>query len=123
MPYQIEWRDCGVYWTYTGVVTGEDILQSNFDIYGDERFDDLRYEIVNLLEAEKVEVSERHMQKVAHLDSAAARTNTNIRVAVVAREAEAVFLQTLYSKFSKENGWPTRLFESVEDAEAWVKRD
>ncbi|HKK19649.1 MAG TPA: hypothetical protein VJ952_13300 [Opitutales bacterium] len=122
MPYHIEWRDRGVYWTYTGLVTGDDILQSNFDIYGDARFDDLKYEIVNLLEAEKIGVSERHMQKIAHLDAAAARTNTNIRVAIVAREADAVYLQKLYTKHSKDHGWPTQLFESVQAAEAWVKR-
>jgi len=121
MPYEIEWRDRGVYWTYTGVVTGEDILQSNFDIYGDERFDDLKYQIENLLEAESIQVSERHMQKVAHLDAAAARTNKDVRVAVVAREADAAMLQKLYEKHSKDEGWPARLFDSVEAAEAWVK--
>jgi len=41
MSYQIECKDRGVYWTYTGLVTGAEIMQSNFDIYGDERFDQL----------------------------------------------------------------------------------
>lgn len=121
MPYQTEWRDRGVYWTFTGVVTGEEILQSNFDIYGDERFDNLKYQIANLLEAEKIEVSERHMKKVAHLDAAAARTNKSVRVAVVARKADAIILQRLYEKHATDESWPTKLFDSVEAAEAWVK--
>lgn len=121
MPYNIEWIDRGVYWSFTGNVTGEDILQSNFDIYGDERFDDLTYQIVNLLDAETINVSERHMQKVAHLDAAAARSNNNIRVAVVAREADARLLKEHYEKHSSGNGWPVKLFDSLEDAEAWIK--
>lgn len=120
MPYQIEWKPQGVYWTYTGHVTGEDILESNFEIYGDARFDDLRYEIVNLLEAETISVSERHMQKIAFLDVAASRSNTKIRVAVVAREAEAVQLQELYSKYSHGHTWPVRMFHSIEAAESWI---
>ena len=120
MPYHIEWRNRGVYWSYTGVVTGEDILQSNFDIYGDERFDNLRYQIVNLLEAEKIEVSERHMQKIACLDTAAAQTNKKVFVAIIAREAEARNLQKLYAKHARGESWPSRLFGSVKDAESWV---
>ncbi|PXA03128.1 hypothetical protein DDZ13_13755 [Coraliomargarita sinensis] len=121
MPYKTEWRNRGVCWTYTGTVSGEDILKSNLDIYGDERFDDLKYQIVNLLEAEKIEVSERHMQKVAHLDAAAARTNKRVRVAVVAADKDARLLHELYVKHLSDGGWTSKLFDSIESAEAWVK--
>ncbi len=109
-----------MYWTYTGTLTGEDLLQSNFEIYGDERFDDLTYQIVNLLEVDKVDVSENHMRKVAHLDMAAARSNKRIRIAVVARTPEAIALNTLYEKYVSGDSWPSRLFETVEEAEAWI---
>ena len=121
MPYHIDWKDRGVYWTYTGIVTGTDLLQSNFDIYGDERFDQLTYQIVNLLEAESFEVTERQIQKMAHLDAAAAKTNTRIRVAVVARSRQAIQIQQWYAKNIPDGGWPTQLFETLEAAEEWVK--
>lgn len=121
MPYHIEWTDSWVYWTYSGVVTGEDILQSNFEIYGDERFDKLTCQIVNLLDAESFEVTERYMQKVAHLDAAAAQSNNRIRVAVVARASDAVRLHEIYTKHSRKESWPVELFDTVEAAEAWAK--
>ncbi len=121
MPYQVEWKNSGVYWTYTGVLTGEDILKSNFEIYGDPRFDGLSFQIVNFLNVEKFEVVERDIQKVAYVDAAAARTNYRIRVAVVARSKEAIKLKELYAKYSRGGGWPTEVFGSVEEAEAWVR--
>ena len=47
MPYRIEWKDRGVRWIYTGVVTGQEALDSNYEIYSDERFDELKYELVD----------------------------------------------------------------------------
>lgn len=122
MPYLITWQKQGVIWRYSGVLTGEDLLQSNFDIFGDERFDDIRYQIVNLIAVDSIEVTEKHMRKVAHLDMAAARTNPRVKVAVVSNSEAATQLNVYYDKYCDEKSpWETKVFSSVEEAEAWVK--
>lgn len=123
MPYQITWRTNGVYWRYYGVLSGNELLQSNFDIFGDERFDDLRYQIVDLTDVEEVEVTEKHMRKVAHLDMAASRSNPRVKVAVVAQTDAAAKLSDLYEKFCEDKSpWITKLFRNLVDAEAWVSQ-
>ncbi len=121
MTYQITWRTNGVYWRYEGVLTGNELLQSNLDIFGDERFDDIRYQIVDLTGVETVEVTEKHMRKIAHLDMAASRSNPRVKVAVVAVSDTAAKLIDLYDEFCAEKSpWTTKAFCNLEDAEAWV---
>lgn len=122
MPYKITWQEHGVVWHYSGVLTGNELLQSNLDIFGDERFDDIRYQIVNLAGADKIEVTEGHMRKIAYLDMAAARTNPRVKVAVVSDNDAATQLSVHYDKFcDAKSPWESRVFSSIEEAEAWVK--
>ncbi|CAA6676961.1 MULTISPECIES: hypothetical protein [unclassified Lentimonas] len=116
MPYTTQWTQHGVTWKYTGNLTGEELLQSNINIYGDERFDDLWYQIVDLSEVKSVTVTPLIMRKITHLDMAAAHTNPHIRVAVIGGEQ----LNKIYSDNACESHWPTQDFNSMEAALAWV---
>ena len=116
MPYTTTWTQHGVTWKYTGILTGEELLQSNLNIYGDERFDDLLYQIVDLSEVEQMTVSPILIRKIAYLDMAAAHTNPRIRVAVI----DGKQLNDIYSENANETHWPTQDFDSMEAALVWV---
>ena len=116
MPYTTQWTPHGVIWKYTGVLTGEELLQSNISIYGDERFDSLLYQIVDLSEVESLTVTPTIMRKIAHLDMAAAHTNPRIRVASIGGDA----LTNIYCENANETHWPTQDCDNMEDALAWV---
>lgn len=122
MPYLISWKQHGIVWHYSGVLTGNDLLQSNFDIFGDERFDDIRFQIVDLTKVDRIEVTEKLMRKVAHLDMAAARSNPRVKVAVISNSDAATKLNEYYDKYCDDKSpWETRVFSSIEEAESWVK--
>ncbi len=121
MSYQIEWNANTVIWTYTGRLTGEELLQSNMEIYGDERFDNLRYQIVDLRAVEAFVVDDHHMRKIAHLDRAAAYTNPKIRVAVVTRDQTGESMTDTYIAQSPESHWPTQTFYDFDEAARWVR--
>lgn len=123
MPYKIEWNAETVIWTYTGRLTGEELLQSNMDIYGDERFDDLRYQIVDLRAVDEFVVDEHHMRKIAHLDRAAAYTNPRIRVAVVTSDQKGESMTDTYIEQSPEAHWPTQTFYDFDQAIRWVQSE
>lgn len=120
MPYQTIWRDRGVEWRYSGVLTGSELLASNEAIYGDPRFDDLRWQLVDLSDVTGFDVSERNMKFLAHFDAAAARTNPKIRVAVIAPHSGACEITDFYQQHSREISWETQQFTTREAAEAWL---
>lgn len=121
MPYTTTWHDRGIVWTYTGTLNGPELLESNFEIFGDERFDDIEYQIADLTGVEKFELTETHMRKIAHLDMAAARSNPKIKVAVVTGSETGVELTRIYQKHVTEKStWEIGIFESLEDAKTWL---
>jgi hypothetical protein len=121
MPYQTTWHTNGILWTYSGVLTGDELLNSNFEIFGDERFDDIRYQIVDLRQVQEIKVNEKHMRKIAHLDIAAARSNPRVKVAILTNKPGGKLLSDTYDKYSAgKSPWETKLFSNIEDARNWL---
>lgn len=121
MPYEIDWKSDTLVWTYTGRLTGDELLRSNMDIYGDPRFDDLRYQIVDLRAVEHFEVDDIYMRRIAHLDRAAAYSNPRIRVAVVTTDQTGETMNDIYSQQAPESHWETKAFYDFDEALSWVK--
>jgi hypothetical protein len=124
MAHTITWKDKGIIWAYTGTLTGPELLESNFKIFGDERFDDLRYQIADLTGVEKFDFNAKHMRKIAHLDMAASQTNPRIKVAIVTTSEIGVELTRVYEKYTSEkSSWDTGIFANLKDAETWLGLD
>jgi len=122
MPYSIEWERAGVTWVYWGVVTGDELLRSNQEIYGSARFDDMTFQVVDLTRVERFDVTPDDMTVVAASDRAAALTNPNVRVAVAASDETVRRLSGLYAEVSKGSPWEQMVFDTVGEAQAWARR-
>lgn len=120
MPYEAIWEDKGIYWKYQGILTGDDLLQSNMNIYGDSRFDNLRYQLVDMLDVESFDVETEAMEAVTAMDEAASQTNPSLIIAVVSAHIQAKQLVELYETTTGGAPWETEIFESVEEARAWI---
>jgi hypothetical protein len=107
-------------WKYTGLLTGDELLQSNLEIYGDPRFDGLRYQIVDMLGVEAFDVSTESMEEVTLMDLGASKTNPRLIVAVVATDLQGERLVELYETVTGGAPWETELFVSLEEARAWI---
>ena len=121
MPYSTEWKKKGVHWTFTGIVTGREILQVNLDAYGDKRFDDLRYQLVDFSEASSFDVTETEVKVIAFEDMAAARSNPRIKVALVAPQGIIRKLSEFYARQTDPSPWETKIFDTVKEAKQWLK--
>jgi hypothetical protein len=120
MPYEAIWEDKGIYWKFSGVLTGDDLRQSNMDIYGDPGFDKLRYQIVDMLDVDSFDVEADAMEEVTAMDAAASQTNPSLIVAVVSTHQQAKWLVELYESTTGSAPWETELFETVAVARAWI---
>ncbi len=120
MDHEVIWEGKGIYWKYKGTLTGGDLLQTNMDIYGDPRFDKLRYQIVDMLEVEVFDVATESMEEITIMDIGASQTNSNLIVAVVATQAQGKHLVEIYETVSDAPPWETELFETVEEARGWI---
>ncbi|MDQ7831148.1 MAG: hypothetical protein RDU30_05425 [Desulfovibrionaceae bacterium] len=120
MPYTITWKTKGVIWAFHGTITGQDGIKANQAIYGDPRFDDLQYEIVDLSRAKQFKLSAEDVETAAALDEAATLSNPRLVVAIVTAEKEALRLAELYKSAMSKTKWKVEIFSAMEDAENWV---
>jgi hypothetical protein len=121
MPYTTTWTKNGVIWTYFGVLTGEEALRSNIEIYGDERFDELNYQIVDFRDVTENQISDTDTKKIAYLDRAAATTNPRIRVAIVLKNEDCLNTAEVYRELSKTSPWQLKVCTSIEEAQTWIQ--
>lgn len=118
MPYTLEWEPRGVYWEYSGDVSGAEIIEASTAIYGDPRFDDLKYKLVNFLNISNLDVRKMDVEIIASQHKAASLSNPHIKTAIVISEP-APLLGVFIAQLSK-SPWEVKAFESLAEARAWV---
>lgn len=120
MAFTISWEPPhGAYRKFTGHLGDEELIRSVSTAYGDARFDDLRYVIDDFLDVESYSIREDTVLYIAAMDGAAARSNPDIKVAIVVSEAHEKTLAALYAA-SPSNPYPTRIFTSMQEARSWA---
>ena len=115
MPFQIEWKDRIVVFEYGGILTSQDILLSNQQVYGNQRFDAIHWEVVLFDKVERLEFQENDVKMIAYLDMAAYKSNPNITVVFVGDTELMKGLYELYDSIVKDRCWTTVLVEDRKD--------
>lgn len=80
MAYQIRWENIGVYCKFTGIVSSNDLMDCNSTIYASPRFDTLRYQIFDMLNATDIAFTIEDVELAAACDYAASLTNPRFSV-------------------------------------------
>ena len=121
MPYKNTWEQHGVYRIFSGKITGQEVLQSVQEVESDNRFDNIRYVINNFLDVTEIGVSPKDIKIIAAIDTAAALTNPDIKIAQIATDPQIKALNILYSEVTGNSPYPTQVFSNLEDARKWLE--
>ena len=123
MAYDLEYRDAGFYLTHKGDVSIGEINEVNGKIHESEHFDDHKFQLINLLEANFSEVNESHGRMPGSTDAVASIRNEDVRVALVTKDDATIRFCEEYVETAKSMGstWDFKIFPDVDAAEEWVK--
>lgn len=105
-----------------GVVSGKEIYDGNRTIYSGDTLSRHKYQIVNLANVERVEVSQEEAVKLANQDIEASNTNPDIVIAVVADLNHAFGLGRMWEAHANKSGFKTMVFRKREEATAWINK-
>lgn len=119
MAVEILWETRGAYKRFHGHVTDRELIDSVLTIEGDPRFDTMRYTINDFLDVTSFSVLDQTVRIVSAIDGAAALTNPDIRIAVVATDIQIKALAELYAN-SPLTAYPTQIFADIVGARAWL---
>ena len=120
MAYEITWEDNGVYWKYSGAVTGDEIVEASTSIYGDPRFISLKYKFVDFLNADSVDITKDQLALIAYQHLAAERANPYIKNAILVKADQR--LAKDFAAFFNKSSWEVRIFTDLDEANSWVGR-
>ena len=121
MPCSVEWKAMGVRWKLTGIVTGREMNLVNRNIFQDRRFHSITYQLMDFTGMESLEATAKEVRETAFQDMVAARTNPDIKVAIVAPQDLMKKMFEIYDEYTEPSQWETRLFNTLEDANKWLK--
>ena len=117
--HKLEWLPEGVYWKYYGDVTGKEIISASKKIYGDPRFDQLKFKLVDFRDAESVQIDKNEVAEIAFQHKAAALSKHNIKNAIVVNNSDNK-MATLFASFFNDTSWEVKIFQDMNEAQNWI---
>lgn len=120
MPYKINWEKNGVYIKWDGIITVEDNIKSNGEMYGKSIFDNIDYQIADFLDADFSYFNEKEASVIGKLELKASTWNKNIKVAHITKNTDVIKLIKNYESQMEDSGWEFMIFDTIEKARIWV---
>ena len=122
MAHNTTWEERGIYWKFSGHVSAVEVEEADNEMYGDPRFDEIKYFIWDMTDASELGMTESDSDFPAGTDRAAAYTNKNLNGALVSNNEQIRKRFKRYIEVSSEigNPWKLKIFNNLEDARAWV---
>lgn len=106
-----------------GVISGEQLLRQTRKTYAPDVVQRLRYQIIDLRDVERMDITAEQMKQLASLNRQAAEAAAGAKIAIVACHDLTVGLSRIYSAYAQSPQLQARIFRSMEDARAWVESD
>ena len=119
MSYNITWQDSNVIISFEGNVNYQDVNEADNIVYGDSRFDDMKYQIADFSKIEKFELTEEEVRIIAMLDKSSSRWNNKIKLAVVTLDLYLLERIKPYIETMQDTEWSIKIFENIFEAKKW----
>lgn len=114
----------GLVFVARGVVSGRYLLKRNKKTYSTEVLEQLRYQIVDLRELDRLDISTEQMQELAAMDRRAAEQSPSpvpLRVAIVIAHDITEGLGRIYCAYAKSPALDAQVFFDMETARSWAQ--
>ena len=121
MSHKLIWEPKGVCWIYYGKITGIEVIEATMLAYGDSRFDELEYKLVNFLDIESLDMNENEVRAIANQHKSAERRNPYIKNAIVLK-SKTNELAIKFAALFSDSRWDVQVFDILDAANDWLDR-
>jgi hypothetical protein len=123
MAHELVWESNGVYWKYSGNVTGNEIIDASTSIYGDARFITLKYKFVDFFDVKNFEMDQSQLALIAYQHLAAERANPYLKNAILIKpDHKMTQMAHEFAAFFGKSSWEVKVFTNLEEANKWAGR-
>jgi|KBSMisStandDraft_5_1062788.scaffolds.fasta_scaffold113375_2 hypothetical protein len=126
MPHEIvtESNSVGVVISFSGVVSGAELIDLNRSVVDDQSFSQCRYQVWDLSKVTRLDVTIEDLRSISQQDIAASGKNPNLRIAIVGSQELFGGKDQIFRIY--EEVWTTyrpKFFSDVEAAKEWATGD
>ncbi len=119
MPNSIEWIGSNIIVSFEGTLTAKEIMEVDDLIYGDIRFDTMKFQIFDYTKIDNLAMNETESEVIGTLDKTASVWNKRLKVAVISNSETINNLTDKYKKALLGSLWKVKSFTSKEEALIW----
>lgn len=119
MAYKMQWHQHGVYVKYNQIVTSDEIREVDDKMYSDQKYSNLRYQIIDFLDVKETTITDDDVAVIAGYEIGSTIYNREMKIAFVADNPLFIKFIYLYMDKLKATSWIIKLFDNLADAENW----
>ena len=120
MAHLNTWEEKGLYREFKDNITGKEVLNINFTIQGDPRFDQIKYVINDFTQVTDFDFSDLDIKLLAITDDIAAKSNPMLKIALIITLEPLLEWADLYCEHMKDSPYTCKIFKHLSDAKKWV---
>ena len=121
MSHKNIWEESGVLVELSGILTNQDIFDSNMEIYGNDNFDHCQYQLVDAREIDGVDIDGDSIELLSVMDKTAISYKQYMRVALVGTNPQFIEFFSEYVNELDGSDWVAKIFDNLAEARAWVE--
>lgn len=119
MTHTTTWESKGVYRKFNGIITGEEILESNFLIQADNRFEEIDYVINDFTDVTDHTITLTDTKVYTTTDEIAANFKPLLKIAIIVTKKDLSDLADAYCEQMKSMRFDAKIFKTLEQARSW----
>ena len=105
----------------SGIVTGEEIIKAQEEIYNEENLQKQKYQIIDRTHCTEYQVSSEDIERISDIDNRASEVNSYIIIAVVSPSPLQYGMTRMWQAYIKEDRFMTKIFVDRKSADEWIK--
>lgn len=121
MSFKLNWINNNIVITFHDELNSEQLHEADNAIYGDARFDNMKYQIFDFTHVTKINLSHAEVEIISVLDKNATRWNNSVKVASVTSNNYMREMVDIYTKGMRETNWISKTFDTIEQAKKWYE--
>ena len=120
MPHINTWESEGLLREFMGEITGDEILESNFELHDDPNFLSVKYIINDFTKVTGHSIETTHTKAYATTDDIISYSKGDLKIALVVIHDPLIALAKNYRQLMKGKTFECEIFQHIEDARKWV---
>ena len=123
MTIQINYPDngIGIEIIASGIVTGEEIIKAQDEIYNEENLQKQKYQIIDRTHCTEYQVSSEDIERISDRDNRASEVNSYIIIAVVSSTPLQYGMTRMWQAYIREDRFVTKIFADRKSADEWIE--